>query len=162
MMFKTLALLGLVTLSCHVSLSQKIKWQQMSIGDTIVHPEMEVELSEPKPYDWKNDPAPPVQPYKSEFKIEAPAKGPEEPEVPQKPQPFSFGFMSMAKDGSQTRQESQDASGKVTGSYSIIDAAGIQRIVDYYADDSGFHANIRTNEPGLEAGELGSATISKL
>ena len=101
----------------------------MRIGDTIVHPEMEIELSEPKPYDWKNDPAPPPKPYKSEFKIETPAKGQEEPEEPQKPRPFSFGFMSMAKDGSQTRQEQQDESGKVTGSYSTIDANGISRSV---------------------------------
>lgn len=133
----------------------------MTIGDTLAHPEMEIQLSEPKPYDWKNQPAPP-KPYISEFKIATPPKGQEVPEVPQKPQPFSFGFMSMAKDGSQSRQEQQDNSGKVTGSYSITDANGITRIVEYYADETGFHANIKSNEPGLEQGALGSATISKL
>lgn len=134
----------------------------MTIGDTLAHPEMEFELDEPKPYDWKNQPTP--KPYISEFKIataEDKARQ-DEPEIPQKPQPFSFGFMSMAKDGSQTRQESQDDSGKVTGSYSIVDANGISRVVEYYADDTGFHANIKSNEPGLEQGELGGATISKL
>lgn len=108
----------------------------MRIGDTEV-PEMEIQLSEPKPYDWKNDPVP-AKPYISEFKIETPpSSGKDEPEIPQKPQPFSFGFMSMAKDGQQSRQEQQDESGKVTGSYSIQDANGITRIVEYYADDTG-------------------------
>ena len=135
----------------------------MTIGDNLAHPEMEIQLSEPKPYDWRNQPAPP-KPYVSEFKIATPpqSNSREEPEVPQKPQPFSFGFMSMAKDGSQSRQEQQDNSGKVTGSYSITDANGITRIVEYFADETGFHANIKSNEPGLEQGELGSASISKL
>ena len=92
--------------------------------------------------------------------------------------------MSSAKDGQQTRQESQDPSGKVTGSYSIVDAQGITRQVEYWADDSGFHAvltlfislpyltlhhnvffslqEIKSNEPGLEQAQLGSASISKL
>ncbi|XP_017483032.1 PREDICTED: cuticle protein 10.9-like [Rhagoletis zephyria] len=133
----------------------------MRIGDTEV-PEMEIQLSDPAPYDWKNQPAPP-KPYISNFKIETPpSSAQDEPEVPQKPQPFSFGFMSMAKDGQQSRMESQDASGRVTGSYSIVDANGITRIVEYYADDTGFHANIKSNENGIETGELGSATITKL
>lgn len=85
----------------------------------------------------------PAKPYISEFKIAAPAKDQNVPEVPQKPQPFSFGFMSMAKDGSQSRQEQQDESGKVSGSYSIQNADGTQRIVEYWADETGFHTNIR-------------------
>lgn len=134
----------------------------MTIGDTVAYPETEIQLEEPKPYDWTKDPPAPKQPVIN-FKIETPANAKqEEPEVPQNPQPFSFGFMSMAKDGSQARQESQDANGKVTGSYSIVDANGISRVVEYYADETGFHANIKSNEPGLEQGELGSATISKL
>ena len=68
-----------------------------------------------------------------------------------------------ANDGTQSRQESQDASGKVTGSYTIVDANGAQRIVEYYADDTGFHANIKSNEPGIEQGEGGAgATYEKL
>ncbi|OTF73083.1 cuticular protein-like protein [Euroglyphus maynei] len=124
---------------------------------------MEFELSDPKPYDWKNQPTP--KPYLNEFKIAQPlddAARHAEPEIPQAPQPFSFGFASMANDGTQSRQESQDASGKVTGSYTIVDANGAQRIVEYYADDTGFHANIKSNEPGVEQGEHGGATYQKL
>ncbi len=92
-------MLGLAGTLC---LAQKIKYKSMRIGDTEV-PEMEIQLSDPAPYDWKNQPAPP-KPYISNFKIETPpSSAQDEPEVPQKPQPFSFGFMSMAKDGQQSR-----------------------------------------------------------
>lgn len=137
-----------------------IRYKQMTIGDTVAHPEFEVELEDAKPYDWQNKPAPKVV---QNFKIETPpASAQNEPEVPQDPQPFSFGFQSMAKDGMQSREESQDASGKVTGSYSITGADGTTRIVEYYADETGFHANIKSNEPGLEEGSLGAATVTKL
>ncbi|KAI2796368.1 hypothetical protein BLOT_015820 [Blomia tropicalis] len=157
-MFKTFIVLCMVACSMQKNF---VKYQSMTIGDHLAHPEMEIPLSDPKPYDWKNQPAAPQQPYLSEFKIAAaPSNGNPEPEGP--PRPFSFGFMSMANDGTQSRQESQDASGKVTGSYEIVDAQGITRRVEYWADDSGFHAEIKSNEPGLEGSDLGSAKISKL
>lgn len=34
------------------------------------------------------------------------------------------------------------------GSYTVTDADGRVRVVDYYADETGFHANVKTNEPG--------------
>ncbi|KAH9424858.1 hypothetical protein DERP_012345 [Dermatophagoides pteronyssinus] len=160
-MFKIVILSVIVALA-HAG--NKIKYNALTIGDTLAHPEMEFELGDPKPYDWKNEPTP--KPYVNEFKIAQPlddAARHAEPEIPQPPQPFSFGFQAMANDGTQSRQESQDASGKVTGSYTIVDANGAQRIVEYYADDTGFHANIKSNEPGIEQGEGGAgATYEKL
>lgn len=140
-----------------------VKFNAFAIGDTVASPELEIELSDPKPYDWQNEPTP--KPYVTNFKIQTPlddAARHAEPEIPQPPQPFSFGFQSMAKDGTQSRQEQQDATGKVTGSYTITDANGATRIVEYYADDTGFHANIKSNEPGVEQSEHGGATYQKL
>ena len=74
----------------------------------------------------------------------------EEPAGP--PVPFMFGFESQAKDGVQSRMETQDASGKVTGSYSIQNADGTFRTVEYYADDTGFHPIIKTNEFSTQTG----------
>lgn len=50
---------------------------------------------------------------------------------------------------SQYRREDSDDTGAVRGSYGYTDANGLYRIVDYVADDNGFRATIRTNEPGL-------------
>lgn len=44
------------------------------------------------------------------------------------------------------------------GSYGYTDANGIYRHVDYVADQNGFRANIKSNEPGL-IGETQPASI---
>lgn len=36
----------------------------------------------------------------------------------------------------------------MSGQYTVSDADGRLRVVDYYADETGFHANVKTNEPG--------------
>lgn len=46
--------------------------------------------------------------------------------------------------------EDADESGTKKGSYGYTDAYGVYRMVEYTADSSGFHANIKTNEPGTD------------
>ncbi|XP_015903813.1 cuticle protein 10.9 [Parasteatoda tepidariorum] len=65
------------------------------------------------------------------------------------PIPYSFNYISNTEDGgSGSHQESGDGAGKVTGSYSVADLEGHNRVVEYVADENGFRATIRTNEPG--------------
>ncbi|XP_054163368.1 larval cuticle protein A3A-like [Oppia nitens] len=65
------------------------------------------------------------------------------------PQPYTYGFSSTDEYGTQqSRQEQADGSGSVTGSYSLVDPDGRQRVVEYVADGAGFRATVRTNEPG--------------
>ena len=69
--------------------------------------------------------------------------------VPFSLQPFSFAFQSADEFGTQlSRSENADGSGAVTGSYSLAEADGRQRVVEYVADAAGFRAVVRTNEPG--------------
>lgn len=64
-------------------------------------------------------------------------------------EPYTFGYQTSDEEGNQaSRQETSDGSGNVRGSYSYTDIQGLNRIVDYIADDGGYRANIRTNEPG--------------
>ncbi|XP_076351650.1 cuticle protein 10.9-like [Tachypleus tridentatus] len=67
----------------------------------------------------------------------------------EKPEPFDFSYDTKDEDGNtQSRQESGDGSGAVTGSYSYADANGLYRRVSFTADASGFKPSIETNEPG--------------
>ncbi|XP_076329181.1 cuticle protein 10.9-like [Tachypleus tridentatus] len=69
--------------------------------------------------------------------------------VAEKPEPFDFSYDTKDDDGNtQSRQESGDGSGAVTGSYSYADANGLYRRVSFTADASGFKPSIETNEPG--------------
>ncbi|XP_076336222.1 cuticle protein 10.9-like [Tachypleus tridentatus] len=66
-----------------------------------------------------------------------------------KPQPYSFGYEAKNDyDGALWQQESGDEYGSKRGSYGYTDAYGIRRTVEYVADETGFHAWIKTNEPG--------------
>ncbi|KAG1650237.1 Cuticle protein 16.8 [Nymphon striatum] len=65
------------------------------------------------------------------------------------PKPYEFGFNTKDEQNSEiNRQESGDGYGNVKGSYGYTDGYGIYRQVEYTADDYGFKANIKTNEPG--------------
>ncbi|KAG8186253.1 hypothetical protein JTE90_004229 [Oedothorax gibbosus] len=67
----------------------------------------------------------------------------------EKPKPYAFGFQQSDVNGIiQYRDESADATGSVKGSYGYRDALGVYRNVNYIADDNGYHAVVRTNEPG--------------
>ncbi|XP_067128340.1 cuticle protein 10.9-like [Centruroides vittatus] len=64
------------------------------------------------------------------------------------PRPYDFGYETKDEFGAtQNRQESSDGVG-VKGSYGYTDPFGIFRQVDYIADEFGFRAKVRTNEPG--------------
>ncbi|XP_035219878.1 cuticle protein 10.9-like [Stegodyphus dumicola] len=65
------------------------------------------------------------------------------------PKPYQFGY--ELEDGfgmSQYRNEASDGTGVVKGSYGYMDPTGIYRKVEYTADDNGYRAVIRSNEPG--------------
>lgn len=63
--------------------------------------------------------------------------------------PFAWGYdINDGYGGAQYHKESGDEYGKRTGSYGYTDAYGIYRQVDYVADEHGFRATIKTNEPG--------------
>lgn len=64
--------------------------------------------------------------------------------------PYSFNYVAQGEDGSSSRQETGDASGRVVGSYTIAVEDGRRRVVDYVADQDGFRATIDTNEPGTD------------
>ncbi|XP_076335929.1 cuticle protein 16.8-like isoform X3 [Tachypleus tridentatus] len=66
-----------------------------------------------------------------------------------KPEPYNFGYEAKNDyDGALWQQESGDEYGSKRGSYGYTDAYGISRTVEYVADETGFHAWIKTNEPG--------------
>lgn len=70
--------------------------------------------------------------------------------VNESPKPFAFTYSA----GDHGRQESQDASGTVRGSYVVNTADGTQKEVTYQADDSGFHV---LSEKQVESGSGGAA-----
>lgn len=63
--------------------------------------------------------------------------------------PYFFGFRQNDGNGTlQHRNEKSDAKGAVKGNYGYRDAVGVYRYVSYIADNNGFHAVVKTNEPG--------------
>ena len=73
--------------------------------------------------------------------------------------PYNFIFNHNDGHGtSQHREEEKNEDGVVRGSYGYRDATGIYRHVSYEADKNGFHAVVRTNEPGV--GNKNSADVA--
>lgn len=64
------------------------------------------------------------------------------------PIPYSFKYLAEGEDGTSSHEETSDASGRKVGAYSFTDIEGNSRRVEYTADDDGFNAVVRTNEPG--------------
>ncbi|GBN44920.1 hypothetical protein AVEN_85582-1, partial [Araneus ventricosus] len=57
------------------------------------------------------------------------------------PQPYQFGYDSNDEYGNTAyRKESGDTNGRVQGSYGYKDAQGIERVVEYVADEHGYRA----------------------
>ncbi|GFS31212.1 cuticle protein 16.8 [Nephila pilipes] len=75
---------------------------------------------------------------------------PEEEETHDEAYPYEYGYKVKDQHGSQFRKEESDGQGNVKGSYGYTDEEGIFREVHYVADDKGFRAEIKTNEPGTK------------
>ncbi|GFS31956.1 cuticle protein 16.8, partial [Nephila pilipes] len=67
------------------------------------------------------------------------------------PQPYKFGYSVNDHHGEQHREETGKTGNGVSGvvgNYGFTDARGIARQVNYVADQAGFRAQVKTNEPG--------------
>ncbi|GFR28216.1 cuticle protein 10.9, partial [Trichonephila clavata] len=69
------------------------------------------------------------------------------------PKPYAFSYNAPLDDGvgQSSRTETADGSGRVQGSYTLNNDEGHFRVVEYVADQDGFRAVVRTNEPGTES-----------
>lgn len=63
------------------------------------------------------------------------------------PEPYSYGYQTE----SHAASEQRDPQGRVTGFYTLTDADGRERRVEYTADESGFRAKVATNEVGTKS-----------
>jgi len=73
------------------------------------------------------------------------------------PIPYQYAYKTEADDGQMNKEETSDGNGNVKGSYSFNLADGRQRTVTYYADETGFHADVTTNEQGTESKDAADA-----
>lgn len=73
---------------------------------------------------------------------------------------YNFGYDESHAGGSTSRRE-EESNGVRRGSYSLSEADGRQRIVNYIADADGFRASIQTNEPGVEPKDSADVTVNK-
>lgn len=76
-------------------------------------------------------------------------------------EPFAFDYKIEDDYGNgQYRKEASDKNGVVRGTYGYMDTSGIYRHVEYVADENGFRANIKSNEPGLSSEPAGTKGLS--
>lgn len=73
---------------------------------------------------------------------------------------YNFGYDESHATGGSSRREEQ-TNGVRRGSYSLSDADGRHRVVNYIADADGFRASIQTNEPGVEPKDPADTLINK-
>ncbi|XP_064487644.1 uncharacterized protein LOC135399835 isoform X2 [Ornithodoros turicata] len=73
--------------------------------------------------------------------------------------PYQFSYHADASEGSHSRSEQRDDSGRVTGHYTITTEEGQQRVVCYVADENGFRAWVDTNEQGTANEDPSSVSI---
>lgn len=77
------------------------------------------------------------------------------------PKPYSFSYVTDDEQGTRTsREETSDESGAVRGSYSYTDPDGVFRTVEYIADQDGYRATVKTNEPGTAKLDQDPANVS--
>ncbi|GBL75721.1 Sodium-dependent proline transporter [Araneus ventricosus] len=75
--------------------------------------------------------------------------------------PYSFGYDTFDGYGTkQYRQESATGDGVVRGNYGYKDFQGIYRQVEYTADENGFRAVLKSNEPGLANVDTADVSVS--
>lgn len=75
------------------------------------------------------------------------------------PTPYQYSYQTQDAEGSSSAEESTDGNGRVQGSYTLQLADGRQRTVTYWADETGFHADVITNELGTESKNPADVTI---
>lgn len=74
--------------------------------------------------------------------------------------PYDFGYEFADGLGmSQFRKETADGNGLVQGSYGYVDPDGLYRSVEYKADNDGYRAIIKSNEPGMANQNTADATF---
>lgn len=73
-------------------------------------------------------------------------------------EPYSFSYSAQSIGGFSSHQESGDASGRVTGFYTIQGDDGRERRVDYVADEHGYRASVSSNEVGTRTGNSAGAS----
>ncbi|GBM71506.1 hypothetical protein AVEN_183653-1 [Araneus ventricosus] len=67
------------------------------------------------------------------------------------PLPYEFGYETNDDKGTTTFRKEKSDGKKVEGTYGYKDDKGIERVVEYVADEHGYRAQIKTNEPGTES-----------
>ncbi|CAN8018326.1 unnamed protein product, partial [Ixodes persulcatus] len=75
------------------------------------------------------------------------------------PIPYAYQYLSQLEDGSHSHEENGDGNGKVNGKYTLTHPDGTSRTVTYYADETGFHADVVTSEVGTESKNPADVTI---
>jgi len=75
------------------------------------------------------------------------------------PMPYAYSYATEDAEGSSSAEQSTDGTGRVTGKYTISLADGRTRTVTYWADETGFHADVVTNELGTESKNPADVTI---
>ena len=75
------------------------------------------------------------------------------------PAPYAYAYATQDAEGSSSVEESTDGNGKIVGKYTMQLSDGRTRTVTYWADESGFHADIVTNELGTESKNPADVTI---
>lgn len=73
---------------------------------------------------------------------------------------YNFGYDEAHNSGGSSRREEQ-TNGIRRGSYSLSDADGRRRTVNYVADAYGFRASVDSNEPGVEPRDPADVLINK-
>ncbi|RWS29962.1 cuticle protein 14 isoform b-like protein [Leptotrombidium deliense] len=74
---------------------------------------------------------------------------------------YEFGYDEKHATGGTFRREKGDKWGNKVGSYGLQDIDGRFRVVEYIADDFGFRANIKSNEPGVEPRDPAAVSLNK-
>lgn len=73
------------------------------------------------------------------------------------PEPYAYAYQTDSSSASEQRTPD----GKVTGYYTIVDPTdGRERRVEYFADETGFHAKVATNELGTKSENSADVEIS--
>ncbi|XP_055932912.1 uncharacterized protein LOC129962934 [Argiope bruennichi] len=67
------------------------------------------------------------------------------------PIPYEFGYETNDDKGTTTFRKEKSDGKKVEGTFGYKDDKGIERVVEYIADEHGYRAQIKTNEPGTES-----------